>query len=53
MARANGPRRLGVPAGLSVPHRRSGALLLTHSHSLELEEEVLAELSHIPSRFWP
>src|SRR5258708_35387903 len=37
--------RLIFPVLVSV----SGALLLTHSHSLgNLKEEVLAELSHIP-----
>jgi putative copper resistance protein D len=42
---ASGPARLAFPVLIAV----SGALLLTHSHSLgNLKEEVLAELSHIP-----
>jgi copper resistance protein D len=41
----SGRARLAFPALIAV----SGALLLTHSHSLgNLKEEVLAELSHIP-----
>jgi putative copper resistance protein D len=42
---ASGRARLVFPVLVAV----SGALLLTHSHSLgNLKEEVLAELSHIP-----
>jgi putative copper resistance protein D len=42
---ASGPARLVFPILIAV----SGALLLTHSHSLgNLKEELLAELSHIP-----
>jgi len=42
---ASGRARLIFPVLVAV----SGALLLTHSHSLgNLKEEVLAELSHIP-----
>jgi copper resistance protein D len=42
---ASGRARLIFPILIAV----SGALLLTHSHSLgNLKEEVLAELSHIP-----
>jgi len=42
---ASGRGRLIFPVLIAV----SGALLLTHSHSLgNLKEEVLAELSHIP-----
>jgi putative copper resistance protein D len=42
---ASGRARLAFPFLIAV----SGALLLTHSHSLgNLKEEVLAELSHIP-----
>jgi putative copper resistance protein D len=42
---ASGSARLIFPVLVAV----SGALLLTHSHSLgNLKEEVLAELSHIP-----
>jgi putative copper resistance protein D len=42
---ASGRARLAFPVLIAV----SGALLLTHSHSLgNLKEEVLAELSHIP-----
>jgi copper resistance protein D len=42
---ASGRARLVFPVLIAV----SGALLLTHSHSLgNLKEEVLAELSHIP-----
>ena len=42
---ASGSARLIFPVLIAV----SGALLLTHSHSLgNLKEEVLAELSHIP-----
>jgi putative copper resistance protein D len=42
---ASGRARLIFPVLIAV----SGALLLTHSHSLgNLKEEVLAELSHIP-----
>jgi putative copper resistance protein D len=42
---ASGPARLVFPVLIAV----SGALLLTHSHSLgNLKEELLAELSHIP-----
>jgi putative copper resistance protein D len=42
---ASGRARLVFPALIAV----SGALLLTHSHSLgNLKEELLAELSHIP-----
>src|SRR5712691_6346405 len=42
---ASGRARLAFPVLVAV----SGALLLTHSHSLgNLKEEVLAELSHIP-----
>jgi putative copper resistance protein D len=42
---ASGRGRLAFPVLIAV----SGALLLTHSHSLgNLKEEVLAELSHIP-----
>jgi len=42
---ASGRAQLVFPALIAV----SGALLLTHSHSLgNLKEEVLAELSHIP-----
>ena len=42
---ASGRARLAFPILIAV----SGALLLTHSHSLgNLKEEVLAELSHIP-----
>ena len=41
----SGRARLAFPVLIAV----SGALLLTHSHSLgNLKEEVLAELSHIP-----
>jgi putative copper resistance protein D len=41
----SGRARLAFPMLIAV----SGALLLTHSHSLgNLKEEVLAELSHIP-----
>jgi putative copper resistance protein D len=41
----SGRARLAFPLLIAV----SGALLLTHSHSLgNLKEEVLAELSHIP-----
>ncbi len=42
---ASGRARLAFPVLIAI----SGALLLTHSHSLgNLKEEVLAELSHIP-----
>ncbi len=42
---ASGRARLVFPTLIAV----SGALLLTHSHSLgNLKEELLAELSHIP-----
>ncbi len=42
---ASGRARLAFPVLIAV----SGALLLTHSHSLgNLKEEVLAELTHIP-----
>src|SRR6266851_4189266 len=42
---ASGRARLVFPALIAV----SGALLLTHSHSLgNLKEEILAEMSHIP-----
>jgi len=42
---ASGRARLAFPILIAL----SGALLLTHSHSLgNLKEEVLAELSHIP-----
>ena len=42
---ASGRARLALPVLIAI----SGALLLTHSHSLgNLKEEVLAELSHIP-----
>jgi putative copper resistance protein D len=42
---ASGRARLVFPSLIAV----SGALLLTHSHSLgNLKEELLAELSHIP-----
>ncbi len=42
---AAGRARLAFPVLIAI----SGALLLTHSHSLgNLKEEVLAELSHIP-----
>jgi putative copper resistance protein D len=41
----SGRARLAFPVLIAI----SGALLLTHSHSLgNLKEEVLAELSHIP-----
>lgn len=41
----SGGARLAFPVLIAI----SGALLLTHSHSLgNLKEEVLAELSHIP-----
>jgi putative copper resistance protein D len=42
---ASGGARLAFPVLIAI----SGALLLTHSHSLgNIREEVLAELSHIP-----
>jgi putative copper resistance protein D len=42
---ASGGARLAFPVLIAI----SGALLLTHSHSLgNIKEEVLAELSHIP-----
>src|SRR5712692_8780606 len=42
---ASGGARLAFPVLIAI----SGALLLTHSHSLgNLKEELLAELSHIP-----
>jgi copper resistance protein D len=42
---ASGAARLAFPVLIAI----SGALLLTHSHSLgNIKEEVLAELSHIP-----
>jgi putative copper resistance protein D len=42
---ASGRARLAFPVLIAI----SGALLLTHSHSLgNIKEEVLAELSHIP-----
>jgi len=42
---ASGSARLAFPVLIAI----SGALLLTHSHSLgNIKEEVLAELSHIP-----
>jgi len=42
---ASGSARLAFPMLIAI----SGALLLTHSHSLgNIKEEVLAELSHIP-----